>query len=176
MNRRETLIKLVSGAFALLLLVFLWILFKGISFIDSHTKPTVKSHDTNKTHPLYKGLSAGESTLRRYNRGVVWVTHITPIIAKNTATLTPYLLAPESGCYPALSDEINTYCVLDATTNASGIYMQFSQSPPPQLPSTIPWYGGFVDPSNGNTFDLLGRAYKLNKTNSNNLPVVTVTF
>lgn len=173
MDRRSTLIKLVSGAFSLLLLAFIWVLFKGISFTDNSTKKAPTNNIDHNTHPLYKGLVAGQSALRRYKGRVVWVTYFTPQMNRPLSALDAHVSTLHSDCE---INNSNTFCVLNAATNISGVYIQFTQQPPQQLPSNVPWHGGLVNPTNGDVYDLYGRAYKINKSDKPNLSVIKVTF
>jgi hypothetical protein len=43
-----------------------------------------------------------------------------------------------------------------------GVLFSHTERAPPQLPRSVKWYGGFVDPSTGSVFDQLGRAYLMN--------------
>jgi len=50
-------------------------------------------------------------------------------------------------------------CVVAAQTDRSGIEIRYTRERPPQLHHSVPWLGGFVNPTTGAVFDLLGRPY-----------------
>ena len=43
----------------------------------------------------------------------------------------------------------------------AGLDLSYTLKAPPQIPEEVPWEGGFVDPSSGSVFDLLGRSYSV---------------
>jgi len=71
------------------------------------------------------------------------------------------------GIFLWINEQLNkVYCVLAATTNRDGVYLQYTLKEPPQLLVDTPWFGGFVDPDSGAIYDLIGRAYQQNKNKS----------
>lgn len=148
MNRRYVLSRAVYGMLALLVLAFVWVLF-------SSTRVTLTDEvPVSNDEALFADLALGQSRLYHINSQRVWVTRLSPAQAAQVVTLDKWLSKPDEGCVANAQ-----YCLLSGQTQQSGIYLQFTATPPPQLSSKVPWFGGFVDPTTGEVFDLLGRAY-----------------
>lgn len=163
MNKRLILSRLVSALFGVLILVFFWVFFRGIS------SSTYFSDNGELVSTLYKGLQPGQSALRRYQKQMVWVTYLDESIRKRLPQLESYLIDPALGC-----DVNQDYCIVEAKTTVDAIYLQFTNQEPQQLPSDTPWVGGFVDPTTGAVYDLLGRAYRIKSATKSSLPVIQV--
>jgi len=96
------------------------------------------------------------------------VTQLASDAEKPSPRLNTYLINANAGC-----DVNQVYCVLSAATKIDGIHVQYTLQEPSQLPSDTPWFGGFVDPTSGELYDLFGRAYMVNKNKQiQSLPVV----
>ena len=172
MNKRQILIKSVASLFFILLIAFCWVIFKGATFpLNSPLENASHSPSKNASqHPLFQGLQAGQTMLRRHQRQVVWVIAIDEQTKAQRLSLNNFLLNPNSGC-----NIDQQFCVLKAATAIDGINVQFTSQEPSQLASGTPWIGGFVDPTSGEIYDLFGRAYAINKQkNILSLPVMTV--
>jgi len=156
MNNRTFLIAAVSSLFACLFLAFAWIFFNGV-----FSKPN-SSVANDKVVEVFESVPVGEAVVRRYKNKAVWVVHLSSKQIVDVKLANDYVIAPKQGC-----DLTRLYCVLEANTERDGVKLQFTYNEPPQLESGTPWFGGFVDPSNGSIYDLIGRAYKQNKDQSN---------
>ena len=163
MNKRLLLSRLVSASFLALLLLFLWVFFNGIG------SSRFFSDDQTSGLSLFKGLQPGESALRRYQREMVWVTYLDQSLRDRLIEASPYLVDAGSGCNIS-----QRYCVVSAKTKLDSIYLQFTLQEPQKLTSGTPWFGGYVDPTNGEVYDLLGRAYQTKNTNKAVLTVIQV--
>jgi len=152
MNKRQFLSAAVVTLFSILLIGFAWVLLSGINTIDDQPFPDTK---INNQHKLFKGLKTGQVVLRQYQRQAVWVLHLSSQQQTQVKQLDGYV---DDGDVVACAAG-NTFCVLIAATERSGIHIQYTQQAPAQLPVDTPWFGGFVDPTNGAFYDFLGRAY-----------------
>ena len=143
---REVLLRIVKTMFAVLLLAFLFVLFRSLSGPSRLTAPETAFDD----------VEVGETALRRIGSERVWATRLSALHRSQALELSAFVHDPASGCLPTV-----VVCGLSAKTERAGIEIIFSAEPPPQVPSTLPWLGGFVDPSSGKVYDRLGRAYRL---------------
>lgn len=167
MNQRKVLARAVASLFLLLLMAFFFVVFKGVAPVVSDFFYT-PNDAANQT--LFKGITQGQTVLRRYQGKTVWVTAIDEKIISGASTLNSYLFNQNQGC-----DVKKPFCVLNAATKQDGIYVSFTTKEPKQLPSSVPWLGGFVDPTSGELYDVLGRAYRVNQQKTVlSLPVITV--
>lgn len=145
---RKNLTRIVILLCAVVLFSFASILLNGTIFFVS---PSVEK---KSVHSSFDDLIIGETKLRRVGKRVVWVTLLSAMQKSNMQQLTAGLVDHNEGC-----DLSQVYCVLLADTKQSGISLRYTAAAPPQLPNTVPWFGGFVNPTNGAVYDLLGRAY-----------------
>ena len=145
---RKNLTKIVILMCAVLLMSFASILLNGTIFFVSD------SSNQTTTDEYLDDLVTGQPELRRLNKKVTWVTRLSEIQKSNLARLTASQVEFGAGC-----ESIQEYCVLVAEIGLSGFNLRFTADSPPQLPSGLPWFGGFVNPINGSVYDLLGRAY-----------------
>jgi len=154
MTRQRALLTLVKAMFAILVLGFLFILLRSLRSL------------TTSTGSVFDDVVFGQTALRRYQGERVWATRLNPELEKQAQRLVPHLVEPNSGCSASL-----TICALSAKTARDGIDIVFTKQVPAQLPESVPWYGGFVNPTNGAVYDRLGRAYKGTSTASKSLSV-----
>lgn len=152
MTRRSVLVKTVKGMFLFLILAFLYVLFRSLSGPSMITNPA----------KVFDDLQVGQTGLRRYQGERVWVTRLSLQQRSQADEVAEYVLEAESGCLVSL-----VVCAVSAKTLREGIEITFSQSTPAQLPSGVPWYGGFVNPNNGAVYDRLGRLYRLSSPRAN---------
>lgn len=145
---KKNLARLVLVMCLFILLTFASILLNGTLFFipDSADKQIIEQR--------FEGLLLGESQLHRVNKRITWVTYLSDIQKNDLRTLTDAQVQLDQAC-----DDSQQYCILLAETDRLGIQLQFTNTPPPQLPIELPWYGGFVNPATGAVYDLLGRAY-----------------
>ena len=174
MNKRQVLTKSVASLFFILLITFCWIIFKGAtSALNPEVEGKSNSHPHNSPqHPLFEGLQAGQTVLRRHQRQLVWVIAVDEKTQTQGLLLNGFLLDPNSGC-----NLDQPFCVLKASTAIDGVNVQFTSQEPSQLANKTPWFGGFVDPTSGELYDLFGRAYAMNKRQEIlSLPVVEINY
>lgn len=134
--------------FGLLVLGFIYVLFKGLSGAGNSEQST--SSDNLADIPI------GQTVSRRLEGETVWISRLSEHQKAGLEQIAPFLVDVDSGCASA-----GDFCILAATGTRDGIRISFSKATPPQLPAGIAWQGGFVDPASGAMFDLLGRAYRL---------------
>ena len=158
MSKRNFLSITVASLFTCLVLVFAWVFFNGL-FINSVNDSSQSADESkDKVLELFSGVSPGQTKLNRYQGNVVWLVHLSQRQLLQVRTLDSYVLDKASGC-----DIEHLFCALSARTNRDGISIKFTQQAPPQLAVGTPWFGGFVDPSTSEIYDLIGRAYQQNK-------------
>jgi hypothetical protein len=159
MNRRQLLIA-VKLMFGLLGLAFAYILLIGSG--------TGERSQVDDESARFTQLATGQTRVLRIEGKPHWVSRMSDEQRSWLGKLKGELVDHLSGC--ALNTE---FCAVSASTQTSGIILSYSQLPPPQLPESVIWRGGFVDPSSGACFDLLGRAYLLGRpSDSQKLQVI----
>ncbi len=135
--------------FTLLLFAFVYVMFKGLS------QPDMESSLPGAlvAQGEYSDIAPGETGLRKVGRMTVWVTRVDSQLLEQMELVSGSVTG--AGCAAELG-----LCFLSAATSMDGILISQADKAPPQLASSIPWFGGFVDPTNGAVFDRFGRAYK----------------
>jgi len=157
MNRRKFLSLAVGVLFTSLFLAFGWIYFYGLTSNSGKTSTL----EDKEIDALFQGVAVGRAVLKRFKNEPVWVLNLSSKQISQTQQLDQFVIDPGTGC------ELNkVYCILVATTNRDGVYLQYTLKEPPQLLVGTPWYGGFVDPASGQIYDLIGRSYQQNKQQS----------
>jgi len=138
---------------ALLVVAFFVVLFS-----DSFIKNDSAKLNANLKGSYYDSVGIGETVLLRVNRELVWVTRLNlqqkDSLKNLNATTIQHQTEGVLRC--TISQE---YCAIDASTKEQGIQLRYTKEPPSQLPAKNIWVGGFVNPSTGAVYDLLGRAY-----------------
>ena len=157
---KPLLLRLIKVMFGLLLIAFAYILIVGIGGSN-----VSKSQNSDKQ---FASVAQGQSRLLRLRGERAWLTRLNDVQRDQLSLLDEELSNPDAGC--KITVEL---CAVFSATSQSGINLSFSTTAPPQLPSTFGWFGGFVDPTTGATFDLLGRAYKLGIGTDEQQPRVT---
>lgn len=147
--RRQVLVRLVKGMFTLLGLAFIYVLFRGLGGIGGDPRPAPAD---------FSNIAPGQTVAARVGGQTVWLSRLTERQKLELLQLEPYLVSTTVGC-----DRAQEYCLLSASGLRDGIQLSYSKQAPPQLPYQAAWYGGFVDPSSGAIFDLLGRPYRLGR-------------
>ncbi len=147
MNRKQ-LKSLVSYMFAIVFIGFVYVLF---SSLGSNTK-------VEAGVDRFSDIKLGQTVMRRVDGQRVWLTHFSNQQLKQTKLLEPFLINSESGCGVNIK-----LCAVLAAVSGNGLELSYSLLPPPQINGDDLWIGGFVDPTTGAVFDLLGRAYRLNR-------------
>lgn len=150
MNKRFVLSRIIRAMLMLLGMAFLFVLFRSLG------GPTVTPNST----ATFDSVVVGQTALRRLGQQRVWVTRLSNLQIRQVKTLNPLVIDAQQGCQPSVS-----LCVIIAESSRSGIDLVYSRAAPAQLLKDSPWYGGFVDPSSGGVFDILGRAYKGARSN-----------
>ena len=152
MSRRQLLSMTVASLLVIVLLSFVWVLFSSINVDEQGAYSDVGK----PKHKLFKELNEGQVLLRRYKGQAVWVLRLSSLQQIQVKELGAYVIERNSEyCHGE-----STFCVLTATTQRSGINTHYTQQAPAQLAVDTPWYGGFVDPTNGAIYDFLGRTYQ----------------
>lgn len=150
-KKRQRLSFVVRGMLIMLVLGFAFVFFKGIS--AGHVNELNDSAESSAT----ASLALGQTALRRIAGQRVWITRISESQRAQATTIAPYLVAAERGC--ATTED---FCAFSAATDQTGVELSFTELAPVQLSGQTPWFGGFVNPTNGAVYDRFGRAYKLN--------------
>ena len=147
-SRRKQLKLLVSGMFGLLVLAFAFVSLQSLNGVEP---------DSSRQQGLsLEQLPLGQPVLRRVDGRRLWITRLSDQQSRDAAFNNPLLMDSKTGCQPQ-----QAICALSATAAKHSVDIVFSQTAPPQLPDEANWVGGFVDPTTGAVFDLLGRAYRL---------------
>lgn len=143
--QKETLKNVIKFMLLILIMGFLYVLI-------SSTGGPRKQIDVDME---FADIAMGQTAVRRVAGKKVWVTRLSSMQKNQIHSLNSHMLDADAGCPLAVN-----VCVLLAATERSGIDIVFTADEPAQLPATVPWFGGFVDPTSGEVFDLMGRAYK----------------
>ena len=157
---KSLLLRLIKVMFGLLFIAFAYVLVVGIG---GSKIPSLKNSGER-----FASVAEGQSRLLRLQGKGAWLTRLNDTQRAQLSLLGEELSNPNSGC-----KIVAKLCAVFSETSQSGINLSFSAAPPPQLPSAFAWFGGFVDPTTGATFDLLGRAYKLGLATDAQQPGVT---
>ena len=152
MAKRQLLSRVISVMLTLLLFGFIYILFAGLG-----TNANKEQQTTDKKNQTPFDLEPGQTEIRRHQGQRIWVTKLSTQQVTQLANVDDWVLDPNSGCQAQ-----QTWCLIESKTQQTGIEIRFTNKRPPQLNNTTPWAGGFVNPSNGAVYDLLGRSYKSN--------------
>jgi len=160
-KKRQRLGLAVRVMLTLLVLAFLFIFFRGLG------DASVSGPDAEEEMSVTLALSLGQTGLRRHEGRRVWVTRISKAQRLEANTIAKHLFSSDEGC--AIVSE---FCVLNAATDQPGVELSFTEQTPVQVPSQVPWFGGFVNPITGAVYDRFGRAYKLSEVAPASLQVI----
>jgi len=143
--------RIIFAMILIALICFLYILFKGIFWTPSLEKK------------LLKDITIESTTLKRDGNKRYWISHLSKKQMSQLDGLKQWV-SSVSNCNRQLFDlisqeNIKQYCAVRADTINEGIILRYLKSPPPKLNNKTPWIGGFIDPSSGDLYDLLGRKY-----------------
>ena len=163
MLSKELLQKLVKTMFCGLFLVVAYILLRSLG---GPSRITSTADTSNKS--LYDDVVIGQTAARRQGSTRVWVTRLSEAHKRQARDLNQYLVDPDAGC--AIDADL---CVIEAKTDRSGIDITFTAVAPRSVTSDIPWFGGYVDPTTGEIFDRLGRAYTVTHKARVALPILS---
>lgn len=152
MNRRQWLSRLVRIMLLMLVLGFFLVLLSSLRGGYNATSDTATKQGAN--NDLFSQVAAGQTKMQRYQGRRVWVTRLDQALRDQLEALNPELSQIRQGC--SLQSK---FCLVDASTNTSGVELVFSLASPAQLRSGRVWLGGFINPTNGQLYDRLGRAY-----------------
>ena len=137
--------------FGLLLLAFVFVSLKSLSGAESEN---FRQQGLN-----VEQLPLGQPTLQLVDGRRLWITRLSDQQSRDAALNKPFLIDDsQSGCSPQ-----QAICALSATAAKHSVDIVFSRTAPPQLSDQVNWRGGFVDPTTGGVFDLLGRPYRLRR-------------
>ncbi len=145
---RQTNISLVAYGFALLIIAFVFVLFKG-SFTSDRQ---VEYQDA------FAELQLGQATMLRYHGDRVWA-------AKLTARYHTDLKKVTDQTIPACLMSV-TICIVEAAIPNSSVELVYVTLRPDQLKNSVPWFGGYVNPISGHVYDLYARPYISNSYTS----------
>jgi len=145
----ESLIRVIKAMFLVLVMGFVYVLFRSLG------GPSRVTTSEN----LFDDVVIGQTAARRLGNDKVWVTRLSSLHRNQASEVSGHVRDANAGC-----QIVEDLCVLKAATQRNGIDIIFTANAPDQLPSSKPWYGGFVDPTTGEVFDRLGRAYADNRS------------
>ena len=160
LRRRALLSKAVYWMLALLALAFMFVLFRSL---NTGLTESPSAEQTLKDESLFNDITAGQTALRRVGSLRVWVSRFNDLQKRQAAQLNT--MVNSQGMHCKLQTEL---CVIPAATNRQGVELRYTRTAPAQLPNELLWFGGFVDPNNGQLYDLWGRAYAFQKIQSLN--------
>lgn len=136
---------------ALIVLAFLFVLVRSLS-------TGYNSFSDGDQSDQFANVFQGTTQMRRLNGQRVWVSRLSPQQSKQLFDRTI-----NSGAGIAACDIHAELCVVDAATTRSGIELRYLLQRPTRIAHDVIWVGGFIDPNNGNLYDLLGRSYGAHK-------------
>ena len=145
MNKRFVLGRLIRAMLILLVLAFLFVLFRSLS------GPSL----TSESKSTFDDVVIGQTAIRRLAKQRVWVTRLSASQKRQLIELDSVVVDPQAGC-----NKLVTLCVIKAQSSRSGIDLVYLSDAPDSLSRDVIWYGGFIDPASGGVFDFMGRAYK----------------
>lgn len=154
MSKRALLWQAIKFMFVLLAFAFMFVLFRSLG------GPSINSGSVD----TYDDVVIGQTALRRNQNQRVWVTRLSDLQRQQLKQLDSLVKQADAGCHVQ-----TIVCVINASTQRSGIELAFSERAPAQLNGQVLWFGGYVDPTSGAVFDRLGRAYKNVRTTDNRL-------
>lgn len=160
LRRRALLSKAVYWMLVLLVLAFVFVLFRSL---DTGLTALPSTEKSLKDDSLFSDIVPGQTALRRVGSLRIWVTRFSDAQRLQAAQLSSLVKTGGLHCKPE-----SDLCVIAASTNRQGVELRYTRSAPVQLPSGLQWFGGFVDPSNGRLYDLWGRAYAFQNVQSLN--------
>lgn len=140
-NKRLWLTRLTIFFAIILILLFLFIFFRGVVW------------SPNKTKKKSSQLHVGSTTLIRQEGQRLWATRLSDKQREELADLNPFVFTG-NGCG---KEEI---CLIQSATSQQGVIVIYIDNKPDALTPETKWLGGFIDPSNGAIYDLLGRLYR----------------
>lgn len=130
-NQRRLLKKAVTVGFSLIGLAFIVILVLSLGGYQPPVTP-------------FANIPKGQTEKQWHQGQRVWVTRLNKA-QKNQL----------GANNPCIDGEL---CIVSATTQREGIEIVFARTKPLQIESNDPWLGGYIDPTNGNVYDLGGVA------------------
>jgi hypothetical protein len=145
----------VQTLVAVALAFFAYIYFSGLSSTSSNTT----DNNIDQSAQLALKIAQGETQFVKLNGERSWVSHLSKAQKNQLKSLAPFVNSTHATNACTLGSKI---CTIKMATNKSGIEIRYSEKAPAFLKPNIPWYGGFVDPSNQAVYDLLGRGYLRN--------------
>ena len=139
-NKRLWLVRMTFSAVVILIVLFLFIFFRGLAW----------SPDTSEKKS--SELNTGSTKLIRQDGQRLWATRLSEIQRQELVKLTPFVTTG-NGCAP------EGICFVQPETSQQGVIIIYIEKKPDVLVSETPWIGGFINPVNGAVYDLLGRLY-----------------
>ena len=105
-------------------------------------------------------LTEGETQLISYQGNRVWMTRVSNL-QKQQLTMLSSLVHQDTGC-----DVSQETCFVQSETDRQGILLLYLKEKPDVLSKNQEWFGGFLNPATNAVYDLLGRGYLSNPTDS----------
>ncbi len=139
---RKWLIRLTALMIFLLVASFVTIFFRGLAWSPSEMKD------------IESNIELGVTELIQYQNQRLWLTKFSSEQRQKLVEINPFVVS-EEGC--GLTAE---QCLVQSATNRQGVIVRYIQAKPDILKNDVLWIGGFIDPTTGATYDLLGRLYK----------------
>jgi hypothetical protein len=148
-KRRRLLWVVICLMGMLLLTMFVYVMVSGTLLPDRNAGPDGPQNS----------MAAGEASLSRLDGQLVWILRFAEADDISRDALTPHV--SDAGTVFCLTRE-QEYCYFDARGRNPDLVIRYVRERPDHLPRDIPWFGGFVDPTDGAIFDRLGRGLLLN--------------
>ena len=148
-KRRQRLWVVICLMGLLLLTMFAYVMVSGIVLPDRNAGPD----------RVQDGMAAGEVSLSRLDGRLVWILRFAEADDISRDALSPYVSDAETVFCLTREQE---YCYFDARGRNPDLVIRYIEERPDHLPQDIPWFGGFVDPTDGAIYDRLGRGLALN--------------
>lgn len=161
--QRQLLVRVVQCLVIIPIVLFAYIFFTGLASKSSQNKKPDDAQD------LKLSIAEGETQFIKLNKQRHWITHLSKKQKTQLQSLAPFVypLKPNAIGPCSLSASL---CPIKMATDQTGIELRYSEKAPGFLKPDIPWYGGFVNPSNQAVYDLIGRGYRINiETSKKNL-------
>lgn len=151
------LIKIMAG---IGILAFVYILLASALGVPKH----------RQAGSSFLTIASNQTVMRTVQGSRVWATKFgSELLAKRQQT-DSWVQQPGSGC-----DISKPFCLINTQTNRQGIEIRYIEQPPPQLPQSTPWFGGYINPLNSAVYDRFGRGYKINSpAASQQLPLIDI--
>ena len=144
-SRKTKLIKLVTGLFLCLIIVFIYVGFKMATWSPNQSKSNSKQL-----------VLEGETKLIVKDGNHFWLTRLSSQQRQDMISISDQVFS-KSGC--SIETDV---CQITAQSQHSAVLIVYVSTKPAQLSVDQLWFGGYVNPVDGAVYDLLGRGYLTN--------------